>query len=143
MAELMANEGEITACDISPGRLRRLEGNLHRLGVQNARVVQHDWADPEPPVWAAGGFDRVLLDVPCSNTGVMRRRVDVRWRLEEEDFSRHAAVQRLLLENGLRMLRAGGGCARRWLRWRAFTSRKKRAASLPAAAWTARTRRGS
>lgn len=108
MAELMGNQGEIIACDVSPGRLRRLSSNLKRLGVLNARVEAHDWSDEALPAWARPGFDRILLDVPCSNTGVMRRRVDVRWRLEESDFPRHAAAQTMLLQSALRVLRPGG-----------------------------------
>lgn len=108
MAELMGDQGEIIACDVSPGRLRRLHTNLQRLGVGCARIETHDWSLPQLPAWAEAGFDRVLLDVPCSNTGVMRRRVDVRWRLQPEDFARHAEMQRALLANGLRVLRPGG-----------------------------------
>ncbi|MBE2285757.1 MAG: methyltransferase domain-containing protein [Prosthecobacter sp.] len=108
LAQLMNNTGEIIACDVSPGRLRRLEGNLHRLQVANARIEQHDWAQDSVPAFAQDGFDRILLDVPCSNTGVMRRRVDVRWRLKPEDLQAQAQTQERLLRNTLRVLKPGG-----------------------------------
>ena len=53
-------------------------------------------------------FDRILLDAPCSNTGVIRRRVDVRWRLTEEDFVRMPEQQFALLRRMLELLKPGG-----------------------------------
>lgn len=108
LAQLMDNTGEIIACDFSPGRLRRLDENLKRLRVTNARIEQHDWSQETMPAFAQDGFDRVLLDVPCSNTGVMRRRVDVRWRLKLEDIQAQTQAQECLLRNGLRVLKPGG-----------------------------------
>ena len=108
LAQLMENTGEIIACDVAPGRLRRLEGNLHRLHVANTHIEQHDWADPQIPAFAQAGFDRILLDVPCSNTGVMRRRVDVRWRLQPADITAQVETQTQLLRNCLRVLKPGG-----------------------------------
>lgn len=108
LAQLMDNTGEIIACDVSPGRLRRLNDNLQRLRVTNARVEQHDWSQETVPAFASGGFDRILLDVPCSNTGVMRRRVDVRWRLKPDDISAQVRTQTQLLKNCLRVLKPGG-----------------------------------
>ncbi|NJM38824.1 MAG: hypothetical protein HC845_13680 [Akkermansiaceae bacterium] len=57
--------------------------------------------------WHAN-FDGILLDVPCSNTGVIRRRVDVRWRLQAPDIERIATTQRKILENALACLKPGG-----------------------------------
>jgi len=90
LAELMRNRGSIIACDRDPERLRLLEENLQRLGVRIAKIVRHDWTNTKVPdeILSEAPFDRVLLDAPCSNTGVMRRRVDVRWRLKPTDFGR-------------------------------------------------------
>lgn len=89
IAQMMLNRGRIVACDRAPDRLALLTGNLERLGVSNTRVVQHDWrSDIFPADLAEMRFDRILIDAPCSNTGVMRRRVDVRWRLRPKDFTR-------------------------------------------------------
>lgn len=53
-------------------------------------------------------YDAVLLDAPCSNTGVMRHRIDVKWRLRDSDFAQHAAQQHMLLRAAARLVREGG-----------------------------------
>ncbi|HJT45030.1 MAG TPA: transcription antitermination factor NusB, partial [Chthoniobacterales bacterium] len=75
LAELMQNQGSITACDRDSVRLRLVRENLARLGVKIASVAQHDWAREQLPgtIQEQGPFDRILVDAPCSNTGVMRR----------------------------------------------------------------------
>lgn len=108
LAQLMENKGEIIACDVSPPRLRRLYENMLRLQVHNTRIEEHDWAEDTPPLFVKEGFDRILLDVPCSNTGVMRRRVDVRWRLTLDDIQAQTEYQGHLLRNCLRALKPGG-----------------------------------
>jgi 16S rRNA (cytosine967-C5)-methyltransferase len=108
MAELMCNEGRIIACDASSARLPRLRENLTRLRVRNAQVHQYDLLSDQPPPFGDMLFDRILLDVPCSNSGVMRRRVDVRWRLQENEFAELAAQQKKLVAAALRYLKPGG-----------------------------------
>ncbi len=110
LAQQMQNHGRLLATDLPGHRLRRLEENLHRLGVTCVEVHGHDWlANDAPPDWLpAGGCDVILLDAPCSNTGVMRRRVDVRWRLNEGEFARMIELQRRLLEALLPCLKPGG-----------------------------------
>ncbi|MEO7167664.1 MAG: 16S rRNA (cytosine(967)-C(5))-methyltransferase RsmB [Chthoniobacterales bacterium] len=111
LAELMANEGTLIAADQEETRLARLRANFFRLGLQSARVLRCDWLDPES-IRAAGltedTFDKILLDAPCSNTGVMRRRVDVRWRLRPDDFSRMPRQQLALLRAVAPFLKSGG-----------------------------------
>ncbi len=67
--------GEVTAVEIHPGRARELEENVRRLGVTNIHVVNADVRELED-----GGFDRALVDAPCSGLGVLARRPDLRWR---------------------------------------------------------------
>jgi 16S rRNA (cytosine967-C5)-methyltransferase len=69
--------------------------------------MHHDWTRGEP-LEETAGFDRILVDAPCSNTGVMRRRVDVRWRLTPEDFSRMRALQIRIVRNVAPLLKPGG-----------------------------------
>ena len=101
IAQLMKNRGTIVACDRDPGRLQILKENVARLGVGIVHIFEHDWTRGHVPaeIDSMGPFDRILLDAPCSNTGVMRRRVDVRWRLEPCDFPR-------MQQRQLKMLRA-------------------------------------
>jgi 16S rRNA (cytosine967-C5)-methyltransferase len=107
LAQLMQNEGGIMACDLYESRVIRLRENLTRLGVTIARAVQHDCMQSIDAL-AEASFDRILVDAPCSNTGVLRRRVDVRWRLTEEDFIRMPAQQFALLRRTATLLKPGG-----------------------------------
>src|SRR5690606_7625520 len=105
----MENEGHLTATDCSASRTARLRDNLQRMGVRNATCLVHDWEEhPDPPAGMPANFDRILLDAPCSNTGVLRRRVDVRWRIAPEFLPAVAGRQRNLLTNLLVLLRPGG-----------------------------------
>jgi 16S rRNA (cytosine967-C5)-methyltransferase len=90
IAQLMENRGTIVACDRDAERLRILKQNVKRLGVGIVHTFDHDWTRGDVPeeITSMAPFDRILIDAPCSNTGVMRRRVDVRWRLQPADFCR-------------------------------------------------------
>lgn len=107
IAAMMQNQGELIATDSNPKRLPRLMENLARLHVSCATCSAHDWLEPAPEAWR-GKFDAILLDVPCSNTGVMRRRVDVRWRLQLPDITALAQTQRRIVLNALPCLKPGG-----------------------------------
>jgi 16S rRNA (cytosine967-C5)-methyltransferase len=109
LAELMKNEGLILACDRDPNRIATLQDNLDRLGVRIARCERCDWTSGEPSdTPQLSPFDRILADAPCSNTGVMRRRVDLRWRLSPKDFSRMRNEQLRILRVVIPLLRIGG-----------------------------------
>jgi 16S rRNA (cytosine967-C5)-methyltransferase len=111
LAEMMSNTGSLVAVDADAGRLRRLTENLSRLRVTNMRAVQCNWLD-RASIHAAQfrerSFDRILVDVPCTNTGVMRRRVDVRWRLRPNDFERMPHQQVAILRAVAPLLKPGG-----------------------------------
>lgn len=107
IAGMMQNRGELMATDSNPKRLPRLSENLARLHVTCATVAAHDWLEPAPVDWL-GKFDAILLDVPCSNTGVMRRRVDVRWRLQLPDILSLVEKQRRIVMNALPCLKPDG-----------------------------------
>jgi len=107
IAQLMDNTGQIVACDTSLKRLERLRENLQRLGVINTSVFQMDWLHQATP-FQEQSFDRILLDAPCSNTGVIRRRIDVRWRLAEEDFQRMPEKQFAMIGQMVPLLKHGG-----------------------------------
>ena len=77
IAQLMRNEGRLLAHDTTPERLKLIDQNCARLGVTCVQTVLPSTLNPQPST----PFDRILIDAPCSNTGVMRRRVDLRWRI--------------------------------------------------------------
>jgi 16S rRNA (cytosine967-C5)-methyltransferase len=110
VAELMENQGLIVGCDREPARLKLLHENLARLGVRIAKIVCHDWSRSTvpPEILAEAPFDRILIDAPCSNTGVMRRRVDVRWRLKPADFNRMQKRQAQIVLGVFPLLKPGG-----------------------------------
>ena len=86
--------GEVTAVELHPGRARELAENARRLGATGVRVVNADATDLPP---ALTGFDRALVDAPCSGLGVLAQRPDLRWRAEPPATrrqTRHVALGR-------------------------------------------------
>jgi 16S rRNA (cytosine967-C5)-methyltransferase len=110
IAEQVKNRAFIAACDREHRRVRVMRANFQRLDAQIASVEQCDWIkQPRLILQAADGrFDRVLVDAPCSNTGVMRRRVDIRWRLTPADFGRMQQRQIAIVRAVLQSLKPGG-----------------------------------
>uniref|UniRef100_A0A452F5U6 Nucleolar protein 1 n=1 Tax=Capra hircus TaxID=9925 RepID=A0A452F5U6_CAPHI len=94
IAQLMKNTGVILANDANAERLKSVVGNLHRLGVTNA-IISHYDGRQFPKV--VGGFDRVLLDAPCSGTGVISKDPAVKTNKDEKDILRCAHLQKELL----------------------------------------------
>ncbi|NXK39971.1 NOP2 methyltransferase, partial [Piprites chloris] len=94
IAQLMKNTGMILANDSNAERLRSVVGNLHRLGVTNTVVSNCDGRQ-FPKV--LGGFDRVLLDAPCSGTGVISKDPAVKTNKDEKDILRCAHLQKELI----------------------------------------------
>ncbi len=94
----------VTAVDLEEQRLRRVAENLARLGVE-ARLLAGDLAQDGP--WA-GRYQRILLDVPCSGTGVIGRHPDIKWLRREDDIPRLADQQLALLQRAWDWLEPGG-----------------------------------
>jgi len=97
----------LTAIDIDERRLARLESNLDRLGLEarvrvgNAAAPDGDWAQPSY-------YARILLDVPCSATGVIRRHPDIKWLRRPEDIEALIPLQANMLDAIWPLLSAGG-----------------------------------
>ena len=105
VAQLMQNRGRLVAEDLNRIRLELLRENCARLGVACAEYAcKSSIAIPE----LSAQVDRVLVDVPCSNTGAMRRRVDLRWRIRPEEIDRLRSVQLELLDDGAVQTKPGG-----------------------------------
>ena len=104
MAELMGNRGAITAVDVSAEKLAAIEINCRRLGITIVQPVLAEQVGGLEP----GGFDVALADVPCSNTGVLARRVEARWRFSEENLAKLVKDQRFLLAAAGQFVRPGG-----------------------------------
>ena len=110
LAQLMQNCGVIIACDRDPKRLQILKDNVGTLDTPIVRAIRHDWMrdHPSEEIMSIAPFDRILIDAPCTNTGVMRRRIDVRWRLQPDDFSRMSNEQLTISRAVLGLLKPGG-----------------------------------
>jgi 16S rRNA (cytosine967-C5)-methyltransferase len=104
LAERMRNQGVIIAHDTSEERLKLVEENCTRLGVTCVQMVTPSTLHHSP----FNHFDRILIDAPCSNTGVMRRRVDLRWRIHDPEISRLRTTQLQLLRDATARLKPGG-----------------------------------
>lgn len=94
MAAMMKNTGFIMANDPNKARAKGLIGNIHRLGARNVIVSNYDARDFPKPM---GGFDRVLLDAPCSGTGVIAKDPSVKTNKTERDFMQLPHIQKQLL----------------------------------------------
>jgi len=107
IAAALGSAENLVCTDSNEKRLPRLRENLLRLHAGDATIEVHDWTQPAPTEWHTA-FDAILLDVPCSNTGVIRRRVDVRWRLQAPDVAKIVRTQRKILDHALPCLKPGG-----------------------------------
>jgi len=106
LAELAGGEATIVALDLSVKRLRQVVENVRRLGVRTVWPLAADGTECERVFRA--DFDAALVDVPCSNTGVLARRVESRWRVSEARLAELAALQRRLLASAAGVVRPGG-----------------------------------
>lgn len=107
LADLLEGSGEVVACDVDPRKVEGLVALSARVppGV-TWRAVQVPADGPLP--FLERSFDAILVDAPCSNTGVLRRRVEVRWRLKPSDLVDLSALQGSLLRRALPLLKDGG-----------------------------------
>lgn len=103
---LERNDLRMTALDIDPIRLQRVSNNLQRLGLE-ARLIRGDASCPEQ-WWDGVPFDRILADVPCSASGVVRRHPDIKWLRRDADIAGFAARQSIILDALWPLLIPGG-----------------------------------
>jgi len=98
---------EVHAWDVSAHRLRRAQANLQRLGL-HAHLRRVDLLDPRSLPAKPAFFDRILLDAPCSASGLAGRHPEIRWRRRPEELSAHQKLQRDMLEVLWQRLAPGG-----------------------------------
>lgn len=111
IASQMNNQGAITATDIRDYKLDELKKRAKRAGWFNIRRFTWDASAPlrlPREAERQGGFDRVLIDAPCTSTGTWRRNPDARWRLSASGVSELLALQQRILEHAEPAVRAGG-----------------------------------
>jgi 16S rRNA (cytosine967-C5)-methyltransferase len=101
LAEATGDSARIVATDISPRRLERDKENVARLGIKSVEVVGYEELGDSK-------FDCVLLDVPCSNTGVLAKRVEARYRVSLESIQVLTKIQRKLLDDATARLKPDG-----------------------------------
>jgi len=104
--EVAADDISMTAVDISAERLQKVEENLERIGL-TASLFAGDGAEPKGE-WAEKKYDRILLDVPCSATGVIRRHPDIKLLRRPGDISSLVELQRQIFSAAWGMLQPGG-----------------------------------
>ena len=119
IAQRMNNQGRIVAQDVSDERLKWIQENCARLGVTCVEFCRSRGNEALPSTTGMDQrlltssptnrlFDRILVDAPCSNTGVMRRRVDLRWRIQPSEIERLRSAQLDLLKQAATQVKPGG-----------------------------------
>ena len=103
LAELIGDQGLIVACDRDARRLAPLTSTMQRLGLTCIEPTPIVEGEPPP-----GPFDAVLVDVPCSNTGVLGRRAEARWRLSAAEIAKLEPLQAKLLASAIARTKPGG-----------------------------------
>jgi 16S rRNA (cytosine967-C5)-methyltransferase len=105
LAQLMENRGEIVAVDSQGWKLTRLAENGRRLQISCLQTVEGDLLTQDR---LAGGFDRALVDAPCTGLGVLRRNPDIKWKVGPKDCRRLHRLQTELLGRAAKLVRPGG-----------------------------------
>jgi len=98
IAQRMGNQGEIFALDLNQEKLALIEGISQRLGIKIIKTIKGDAAQ-SLPISQELRFDRILVDVPCSGFGTLRKNPDLKWRRGEEDIKRLSKLQLSILRN--------------------------------------------
>ncbi len=109
LADLMRNQGHLTAADLHEGKNRRLLALCERLGISNVRTVCSDMTTARNlPGMPDAGYDRILVDAPCSGFGVLRKHPEAKWTRQEAHINDMAVLQLRLLLNAANLLKHGG-----------------------------------
>ena len=105
LAQLMKNKGMIEAWDIHPHRTKLVEETAKRLGIQ---IIQTKVKDATLKENNIEKFDKILLDVPCLGTGVIRKKPDIKWKHDKTEIEEITKIQKTILQNCSEYLKEGG-----------------------------------
>jgi len=108
MAEYAGDRLDLTACDIHENRLSLIRTQAERLGLRQIQVLQADATGLDWPASAAGPFDKILADVPCSGLGLLARKPEIRRNMTHEKILGLLPVQAAILDHAATLLRPGG-----------------------------------
>jgi 16S rRNA (cytosine967-C5)-methyltransferase len=108
IAERVGPSGSVVAVDRNTRRLDLVQRAVRRLGLTGIRTVARDATRSLTELAPEGGFDRILVDAPCSGLGTLRRNPDAKWRVKPGDPTRLAEIQRALIGKAASVLRPGG-----------------------------------
>ena len=106
LAELTDDKADIIATDIDPDRLKKVKENARRLGLKSITAIKYHQLKQNAV--KIGPFDCILLDVPCSNTGVLAKRLEVRYHINQKAIKGLTKTQMELLEFAARIIKQNG-----------------------------------
>ena len=106
IAEILRNTGKVLAFDLHESKLGLIKENCERLGLTNVEVNTNDATKLNPELIASS--DRILLDVPCSGIGIIRKKPEIKWNKTRADLRQIIPIQRDIMENAWMYLRDGG-----------------------------------
>ncbi len=106
LSEMLGSRSHIISCDISGKKLDKIRENVERTGVGNIELLIRDASLYDPDL--KGKFDVVIADLPCSGLGVLGRKVDIKFRVRQEDVRALCKLQKQILDNAASYLKPGG-----------------------------------
>lgn len=106
ISELLNNTGEVLAFDIHPQKLELIESNAKRLGITNIKLSEMDATKLDSTYVSLA--DRVLIDVPCSGLGIIRKKPEIKWNKTRKDLKEIVEIQREIMDNSWEYLKKGG-----------------------------------
>lgn len=106
IAEILQNTGKVMAFDVHEGKLGLIKENCDRLGITNVETKVNDATKLNPDL--VGVSDRILIDVPCSGVGIIRKKPEIKWNKKRSDLREIVPIQREIMENTWKYLKSGG-----------------------------------
>lgn len=106
IAEMLQNTGKVLAFDIHEAKLGLIKENCDRLGITNVEINTNDATKLNPELVESS--DRILIDVPCSGIGIIRKKPEIKWNKTRADLREIIPIQREIMENAWQYLRSGG-----------------------------------